>query len=194
MLRRLSLPIVLWLFAGGFACTSMLGLDGDYQPSQLTSGIGGDVADPGSGGAGGSAINESGGKPWSAQEMGGAGAARAAGGLTGAGGDVPVRETGGAPPDAATCSPSDCGAGEKCCPTLSAVCVTLGPIVGCSAATCDACPAPPANGIDVCGPNGECAVRCNEGYNEQSGQCVSKGTGGSGSGGMPAAGGATGAV
>lgn len=188
MLRRLSVVSSLWIFAGAAACTSMLGIDGDYEPS-LAAGAGGDVADPGTGGATGSGAStdmENGGA-WSVLDTGGAGTT-----VPGGAGGVPPRQTGGAPPDSGVCTPSDCGPTEKCCPAIAPACTQQSPLVGCAADKCDPCPAPPANGIDIC-KQGACAIQCNDGFTEQNGACVPMGTGGMGSGGAGGAKGAGGA-
>jgi hypothetical protein len=175
MLRSLSVVSLLTIFVGGSACTSMLGIDGKYEPD-LSPGDGGATTDFGNGGGPGSgaADNASGG-------AGGAGGTTPVptGGASATGG-VPPRPTGAAP-EGGTCMPSDCGAMEKCCPALSAVCLPQGPIIGCGASSCDPCPPPPDNGIDIC-KQGACAIRCNEAFVEQDGKCVPMGAGGAGGG------------
>jgi hypothetical protein len=190
MLGRLSIVSSLWIFAGAAACTSMLGIDADYEPG-LAGAAGGGVADPGTGavsGSGASTDTESGGA-WTVMDTGGAGGATLPN--SGAGG-VPPFQTGGVPVDSGTCTPGDCGATEKCCPAIAPVCIPQSPLVGCASDKCDSCPAPPENGIDIC-RQGACAVLCNEGYDLQGDACVPKGTGGAGAGGAQGTGGAPGA-
>jgi hypothetical protein len=156
----------------------MLGIDGKYESAELA----------GTGGDGAGNASSSGGE--SAHGNGGAGVIIIGNG--GAGG-VDAGNGGASPePDAGSCTPADCSADEKCCPSLVAACVPASPLFGCSATSCDSCPTPPSNGVAIC-VVGKCAVQCNTGFHVQSGKCEADGAGGAGSGGAPPAGGATGA-
>jgi hypothetical protein len=186
MTKSVSLPNLLWALAACAGCSSMLGIDGDY--AELRDGSGGvvGVGDfPSQSGGGTAAVFGSGGRSVP-PETGGtimvfdAGS----GGAPAAGGNAPIEAT--------VCAPGDCGSQQKCCPMLAPLCLDHAPIIGCSAASCDPCPAPPDKGIAVC-EAGACAILCNDGYMKQGSTCVPNGTGGKGgTGGTMGAGGGTG--
>jgi hypothetical protein len=180
MTRNVLVPL-LSAIAACAGCASVLGLDQNYAPVEQDGDPVSAGGDPSSGGSGEGGSGE-----------GGSGAV-----IISAGGRMVVdagsggHAAGGVPPiEAGSCDSKSCGAAEKCCPTLSAMCVPEQPLTGCGGPTCDSCPPPPTNGVAVC-ENGACAVRCIEAYALSSGKCVAMttGSGGTGSGGTTAAGG-----
>jgi hypothetical protein len=187
MTRSVSVPKLLWVLAACAGCSSMLGIDGEYAPVGLQDGSGGIV---GAGDlpshAGGTTLflGTGGSSPVMQGEGGTTPVFDAGSGSSAAGGSVPV--------EAAVCVSTDCGSDQKCCPTLSAMCLDQAPIIGCSAASCEPCPAPPSHAVAVC-EAGQCAIVCNDGYTKQGSSCVASGTGGQGGAGGKAGSGGAGA-
>jgi hypothetical protein len=187
MTKSVSTAQLLWALVACFGCSTMLGIDGDYVPAALEGSSGGTV------GAGDFPSFSGGAGPAGSGGFFSVGE----GGTTaildaGSGGSV---SAGGSVAEAAACDPRACGSKQKCCPTLAPTCLDHAPIIGCSAESCDPCPAPPSHAIAICNPAGECAIACNDGYTQQGAACVANGTGGQGgAGGKPGAGGAGGAM
>lgn len=174
-LRWIGLSLSLGLGCCGFACTSMLGIDGTYELG--STGQTGGAKGTGAASNGGSLTGGAGGA------TGGTGGTAAAG-MSGAGN---VGTDGGI-----GCGTA-CPSGTKCCsaPGQPGTCVSPAPLVGCDLSGCTPCPPPPTNGIAVC--NGTtCAIQCNNGYVLDGGQCDPLSTGGTtGAGGTTSTGGTT---
>ena len=193
MTRSASVSLLAAL-VGLAGCASMLGIDGDYAPGDSVDGSGGifGSGDRPSSAAGGASLGEGG----SGSALGAGGSRNETGGVGSSGGSSAggaVSTGGAAPMDAATCDPTSCAQGEKCCPMIVS-CMPEDPIIGCGSSGCDSCPAPPTEGVAVC-INGACAVQCNDGFALKGTACVAivTGSGGAqGTGGMTGAGGATG--
>jgi hypothetical protein len=64
-----------------------------------------------------------------------------------------------------------CSAGFHLC---SGVCSSSSSIQSCGA-LCTPCPAPPANGVEICDPFAGCDFKCNAGFTKQPGVCVQTG-------------------
>jgi hypothetical protein len=213
--RRLVRQPAAWLsvvVAAG--CASILDIDGRYvaitgdgghtSRSQDASTGAVDSGPSESGGAGGSSARSSGGS-------GNGGATTRSGGTTGSGGTLAsggeTGSTGGATSDVPDCTKpgSECPKGQKCCGSPVAKgssCYLPSPGVGCGDTGCDYCSDPvPTNSTPSCSASGGagsggagsgglvCSFTCDDGFVENSGACVPKGTGGAGAGG---AGGKTG--
>jgi len=159
-------PWPLFAVAGATACTSVLGIDGDYVVAEVSSSTGGASAGTGGASAGGGATGTGGGSTGGVSTGTTGGTAGSTGGV-GAGGQL------------------TCGSGEKACDINSTpTCVTPDPSVGCDLVGCIPC-SWPANGYAVC-TSGACDFACQNGYTKNAGArtCDPSGTGGgTGSGG-----------
>jgi hypothetical protein len=166
------------------ACTSVLGIDGDYVLGTRDSGL---VSAGGSGTGGGA---ETGGAETGGAETGGGGTGSGGGPATGGIENTGGRSTGGSP--SCDADGAACPSGQKCCPApsdpSSKSCADPLPIVGCSARGCAPCPAPPADGIAVCA-TGQCDFECVNGTTRTGSQCEATGTGGAGGAGGSGTGG-----
>ncbi len=164
-------------------CTSVLGIDGNYVLGTEEAGLvsAGGAASGGNGDTGGA---ESGGADPGGQSSGG----RNSGGTVTSGGTGPggatTGGTAGSPGGAASCDAdgASCASGQKCCAPPGAAtksCVGPLPIVGCEAADCTPCPAPPQDGIAIC-TAGQCDFECSNGTTRNGNACESTGAGGAG--------------
>jgi hypothetical protein len=168
---RLLVPYVTVLPAA-VACTSLLGIDGDYRYEN-------DAGNPVGGASAGGGVPSG-------------GAASGTGGRGGA-------STGGRPADASP-DGARCPEGEKWCPfeDLGETCIRPNPLVGCGPMGCTPCPDAPMGGYSICsGADGtECSFDCRAGFvrNAAEGTCDPAGSsdGGGGAAGAPATGGAGG--
>jgi hypothetical protein len=149
---------------GSGACTSMLGIDGEYVSEGTPS--------PDAGGGGGRST-----------DTGGEGGGSESGGTTGIGiGGTGASASGGVA--TASCSPS-CSGGNKCCPGAPGIaphCAAREPSVGCSLDACDPCPDVPPDSTPVC-TAGLCDFKCNDKFERVGAVCqliAAGSTGGSG--------------
>jgi hypothetical protein len=161
-------------------CTSVLGLDGNYVLGTEEAGlVGAGGSTGGNGEAGGT---ESGGTAGSSSGGRNSGGTLAGGGV--ATGGATTGGNAGSPGGAASCDSdgASCPSGQKCCQVPDAGvkgCVDPLPIVGCEAADCTPCPAPPQDGIPIC-VSGQCDFECSNGTTRKGNACESSGAGGGG--------------
>jgi hypothetical protein len=176
------------------ACTTVLGIDGDYTTSPVSADAsagapssGGGVPDGGESGSGGAAGATAGGAGGVGLE-GGAGQLPTGGTSgTGSGGLPDAGGAGGVsiPPEA---GPPPCESGTKRC-VIDQVsqCVMPDPSVGCDLSDCTSCAAAPQNGFGVCSGDA-CDFACRPGFMKMGDACEPEVTGSGGSGGSGAGG------
>jgi hypothetical protein len=180
-------------------CASILDIDGRYvaitgdgghgsrSPDASTGGV--DSGRGESGGVGASNTQASGGSE-SGGTTTGSGGTSGTGGTLASGGEP--GSTGGSTSEPPDCAKTGCPKGQKCCGSPVAKgssCYVPSPGVGCGDTGCDYCSDPvPTNSTPSCSA-GKCAFTCDQGFMEDSNECVAISSGGAGGGG---AGGKTG--